>query len=52
MSDGKWSLNDIKRQGGRFLWTQIVHAQRMGARFIYGAMWDEYAFALSSSFQF
>ncbi|KAF8236974.1 hypothetical protein L208DRAFT_1432071 [Tricholoma matsutake] len=42
MSDGKWSLNDIKRQGGRFLWTQIVHAQRMGVRFIYGAMWDEY----------
>jgi len=42
LSEGKWGFNDIKRQGGRFLWKQIFNAKRLGVRTIYGAMWDEY----------
>ncbi|KAI6020949.1 hypothetical protein BKA83DRAFT_4126838 [Pisolithus microcarpus] len=42
LSQGKWGLNDIKRNGGRFLWKQIYNARRAGVRTIYGAMWDEY----------
>jgi hypothetical protein len=41
MSGGRWHFNDIKRNGGKFLWKQIVNAKRHGARTIYGAMWDE-----------
>ncbi|KAF8337690.1 hypothetical protein F5887DRAFT_1063051 [Amanita rubescens] len=39
---GKWGFNNIKRNGGRFLWRQIVNARRLGVRTMYGAMWDEY----------
>ncbi|KAF8168497.1 hypothetical protein B0H34DRAFT_61646 [Crassisporium funariophilum] len=42
LSEGKWGFNDIKRNGGRFLWKQIHNARRLGVRTIYGAMWDEY----------
>ncbi|KAH7884090.1 hypothetical protein F5I97DRAFT_1813288 [Phlebopus sp. FC_14] len=42
LSQGKWGLNGIKRNGGRFLWKQIYNARRAGVRTIYGAMWDEY----------
>ncbi|KAG2361877.1 hypothetical protein BDR07DRAFT_1461174 [Suillus spraguei] len=42
LSGGKWGLNDIKRNGGHFLWKQIYAARRAGVRTIYGAMWDEY----------
>ncbi|KAF9235835.1 hypothetical protein BU15DRAFT_77559 [Melanogaster broomeanus] len=42
LSGGKWGLNGIKRNGGRFLWKQIYNARRAGVRTIYGAMWDEY----------
>lgn len=42
LSEGKWDFNGMKRQGGRFLWRQIFNARRMGARIMYGAMWDEY----------
>ncbi|KAI6028939.1 hypothetical protein EDC04DRAFT_2926311 [Pisolithus marmoratus] len=42
LSKGKWGLNGIKRNGGRFLWKQIYNARRAGVRTIYGAMWDEY----------
>ncbi|KAH7923764.1 hypothetical protein BV22DRAFT_1196461 [Leucogyrophana mollusca] len=42
LSEGKWGFNDIKRNGGRFLWKQIFNARRAGVRTIYGAMWDEY----------
>jgi hypothetical protein len=35
-------LNEIPRQGGRFLWRQAHNAQSIGARIIYGAMFDEY----------
>ncbi|KAJ4481980.1 hypothetical protein J3R30DRAFT_3851264 [Lentinula aciculospora] len=42
MSRGKWAFNNIKREGGRFLWRQIYNATRNGARIIYGATWDEY----------
>ncbi|KAL1746208.1 hypothetical protein HDZ31DRAFT_62466 [Schizophyllum fasciatum] len=42
LSEGKWGLNMVKRNGGRFLWQQIVNAKRLGARVLYGAMWDEY----------
>ena len=31
----------MKRNGGRFLWRQIVNARRLGVRTMYGAMWDE-----------
>ncbi len=41
LSEGKWGFNDIKRNGGRFLWKQVFHAKRLGVRTIYGAMWDE-----------
>ncbi|KII86310.1 hypothetical protein PLICRDRAFT_285092 [Plicaturopsis crispa FD-325 SS-3] len=41
-SQGQWGFNDIKRNGGRFLWKQIYNARRLGVRTIYGAMWDEY----------
>ncbi|KAG6910617.1 hypothetical protein DXG01_009126 [Tephrocybe rancida] len=42
LSQGKWGFNDIKRNGGRFLWQQIFNAKRQGVRTMYGAMWDEY----------
>ncbi|KAG1830038.1 hypothetical protein EV424DRAFT_1584185 [Suillus variegatus] len=42
LSGGQWGLNDIKRNGGRFLWKQIYAARHAGVRIIYGAMWDEY----------
>ncbi|KAL0945616.1 hypothetical protein HGRIS_014771 [Hohenbuehelia grisea] len=42
MTEGKWALNGIKRNGGKFLWKQIFNARRQGARVMYGAMWDEY----------
>ncbi|KAF8907673.1 hypothetical protein CPB84DRAFT_1822441 [Gymnopilus junonius] len=42
LSEGKWGFNDIKRNGGRFLWKQVFNAKRLGVRTIYGAMWDEY----------
>lgn len=42
LSEGKWGFNDIKRNGGRFLWRQLWNARRLGVRTIYGAMWDEY----------
>ncbi|KIY66195.1 hypothetical protein CYLTODRAFT_491661 [Cylindrobasidium torrendii FP15055 ss-10] len=42
LSEGKWTFNGMKRNGGRFLWKQIFHAKRLGVRSMYGAMWDEY----------
>ncbi|KAK7064967.1 hypothetical protein R3P38DRAFT_2491582, partial [Favolaschia claudopus] len=43
LSHGKWSFNGIKRNGGKFLWSQIFHTKRLkGVRSLYGAMWDEY----------
>ncbi|KAG1741796.1 uncharacterized protein EDB91DRAFT_1129404 [Suillus paluster] len=42
LSRGQWGLNDIKRNGGHFLWKQIYAARHAGVRIIYGAMWDEY----------
>ncbi|EIN13295.1 hypothetical protein PUNSTDRAFT_128983 [Punctularia strigosozonata HHB-11173 SS5] len=42
LSEGKWGFNDIKRNGGRFLWRQIFNVKHHGVRMIYGAMWDEY----------
>ncbi|KAJ7038682.1 hypothetical protein C8F04DRAFT_997603, partial [Mycena alexandri] len=43
LSEGKWAFNGIKRNGGKFLWSQIFHAKRLkGVRSMYGAMWDEY----------
>ncbi|KAJ8088811.1 hypothetical protein PM082_014057 [Marasmius tenuissimus] len=42
LTEGRWGLNDIKREGGRFLWKQIFSAKRLGVRSMYGAMWDEY----------
>jgi len=51
MSQGKWGFNDVKRKGGWFLWSQIYRAKKMGARFVYGAMWDEcvrFLFTLST----
>ncbi|TFK47983.1 hypothetical protein OE88DRAFT_585782 [Heliocybe sulcata] len=42
LSEGKWGFNDIKRNGGRFLWRQLWNARRHGVRTMYGAMWDEY----------
>lgn len=34
-------LNEIPREGGRFLWSQFVTAKRSGATMIYVAMFDE-----------
>lgn len=34
-------LDDIPREGGRFLWSQFVAAKRSGAKMIYVAMFDE-----------
>ncbi|KAF8628523.1 hypothetical protein AX15_003837 [Amanita polypyramis BW_CC] len=42
LSEGKWGFNNIKRNGGHFLWRQIYNGRRLGARIMYGAMWDEY----------
>ncbi|KAJ7651091.1 hypothetical protein FB45DRAFT_889608 [Roridomyces roridus] len=43
LSEGKWGFNNIKRDGGKFLWSQIFAATRLkGVRTLYGAMWDEY----------
>jgi hypothetical protein len=42
LSGGKWAFNGIKRNGGKFLWSQVFHAKRLkGVRSMYGAMWDE-----------
>lgn len=41
LSEGKWGFNNIKRNGGHFLWKQIFNVRRQGVRTIYGAMWDE-----------
>lgn len=41
MSGGKWAFNNIKREGGHFLWRQIYNALKNGATIIYGATWDE-----------
>jgi hypothetical protein len=41
MTEGRWSFNDIRRDGGKFLWKQVFNAKRHGARIMYGAMWDE-----------
>lgn len=41
MSEGQWGMNDIKRNGGKFLWKQIHNSWRLGVRIMYGAMWDE-----------
>ncbi|XP_006454960.1 hypothetical protein AGABI2DRAFT_114730 [Agaricus bisporus var. bisporus H97] len=42
LSEGKWGWNNIKRNGGRFLWKQFYNARKLGVRCVYGAMWDEY----------
>lgn len=42
LSEGKWGWNDAPRQGGRFMWRQLVNVRRHGVRTVYGAMWDEY----------
>ncbi|KAE9406347.1 hypothetical protein BT96DRAFT_851638 [Gymnopus androsaceus JB14] len=42
LTDGKWGFNQIKRNGGKFLWQQVFNAKRLGLRVMYGAMWDEY----------
>ncbi|KAJ3723802.1 hypothetical protein C8R42DRAFT_663634 [Lentinula raphanica] len=42
LSEGKWKFNQIKRNGGKFLWQQIFNVKRLGLRVMYGAMWDEY----------
>ncbi|TEB29253.1 hypothetical protein FA13DRAFT_669990 [Coprinellus micaceus] len=42
LSEGRWAFNDTPRKGGRFLWKQVFNARSVGARIIYGAMWDEY----------
>ncbi|GLB36755.1 putative xylosidase arabinosidase [Lyophyllum shimeji] len=42
LSQGRWGFNDIRRNGGRFLWKQIFNAKRQAVRTVYGAMWDEY----------
>ena len=42
MSNGQWPRNAAPREGGRFLWRQIYNARKLGARIMYGAMWDEY----------
>ncbi len=34
-------LDEIPREGGQFLWSQMVAAKRAGARMIYVAMFDE-----------
>jgi hypothetical protein len=41
LTKGGWAFNDLKRNGGRFLWKQIVNAKRLGVTTMYGAMWDE-----------
>ncbi|KAI0044892.1 hypothetical protein FA95DRAFT_209696 [Auriscalpium vulgare] len=42
MSQGQWPMNGAPRCGGRFLWRQMYHTKRLGARTVYAAMWDEY----------
>jgi hypothetical protein len=38
---GKSPLNEIPRQGGRFLWSQFVGVRQAGATMVYLAMFDE-----------
>ncbi|KAJ3992750.1 hypothetical protein F5050DRAFT_1578973, partial [Lentinula boryana] len=42
LSQGNWTFNQIKRNGGKFMWQQIFNVKRLGLRVMYGAMWDEY----------
>ncbi|KAJ3777953.1 hypothetical protein FB446DRAFT_61874 [Lentinula raphanica] len=41
-SGEKWAFNNVRREGGCFLWRQIYNALDNGATIIYGATWDEY----------
>jgi hypothetical protein len=52
MSEGKWALNDTKRNGGKFLWTQVFNARRQNVRIMYGAMWDEFVFRYNLQWKF
>lgn len=36
LTDGKWGFNQIKRNGGKFLWQQVFNAKRLGLRVMYG----------------
>ncbi|KAF9074070.1 hypothetical protein BDP27DRAFT_1317942 [Rhodocollybia butyracea] len=36
LTEGKWEFNQIKRNGGKFLWQQIFNAKRLGLRVMYG----------------
>jgi len=42
--DGKrfWDFGRDPRDGGKFLWRQIMNAKKRGARTIYAATWDGY----------
>ncbi|TFL06673.1 hypothetical protein BDV98DRAFT_498951 [Pterulicium gracile] len=42
MYRGRRPLNEIPRHGGKFLWQQIFNVKRLGARVVFGAMWDQY----------
>ncbi|KAJ7744148.1 hypothetical protein B0H16DRAFT_1463368 [Mycena metata] len=39
LSEGKWAFNGIKRNGGKFLWSQIFHAKRLKG--IFYSRYDE-----------
>jgi len=42
-TEGRLGWNDIKRDGGRFLWKQVWNAARLkGVRSVFGATWDGY----------
>ena len=42
LSNGKrmWDFGRDPREGGKFLWRQIINAKKRGARTIYAATWD------------